>query len=236
LIAHRLAAQMRENEATAVWSAVSESPARLVEGLTEFGIPSTYVLWELLTGRRILSRTALDKILSDASETMIRALPRTRLGNLTGFLEYAEWKLPEIHSVVVAALARPDNCQFVVQAALRCRLTVLGRFLEYAELKLPTVYATVLADLSGPEYIETLVQRATTESAALKQRAVHAIVVAGLARPENLELVVQAALRSPLRNLGSFLEYAELNLAAAYSALLAALNRQSKSGSWHELP
>jgi hypothetical protein len=85
---------------------------------------------------------------------------RTPLADLVSFLEYAQDKLPKVHSTLSTTLTDPDNLETLTKTALRTPLHFLASFLEYAEGNLPETARGMDDRLRLPEAIKQLAQAA----------------------------------------------------------------------------
>jgi len=233
MIAARLEGAGREQRSAEVLQGILKSPGGLRDSVITPGLQYARTNLERIARLGVLSLTDTDHRLADEYVELAASALRTPLHFLASFLEYAERKLPEVHTTLSRALADPANLKILGETALRTPLHLLASFLEYAERKLPEVHTTLSRALADPANIKILGETALRtpladlasflEYAERKLPEVHTTLSRALADPANLKILGETAVRTPLHFLPSILEYAERKLPDVHAALAGAL-------------
>jgi hypothetical protein len=233
MIAARLEGAGREQRSAEVLQGILKSPGGLRDSVITPGLQYARTNLERIARLGVLSLTDTDHRLADEYVELAASALRTPLHFLASFLEYAERKLPEVHTTLSRALADPANLKILGETALRTPLHLLASFLEYAERKLPEVHTTLSRALADPANLKILGETALRtpladlasflEYAERKLPEVHTTLSRALADPANLKILGETALRTPLADLASFLEYAERKLPEVHTTLSRAL-------------
>jgi hypothetical protein len=233
MIAARLEGAGREQRSAEVLQGILKSPGGLRDSVITPGLQYARTNLERIARLGVLSLTDTDHRLADEYVELAASALRTPLHFLASFLEYAERKLPEVHTTLSRALADPANLKILGETALRTPLHLLASFLEYAERKLPEVHTTLSRALADPANLKILGETALRtpladlasflEYAERKLPEVHTTLSRALADPANLKILGETAVRTPLHFLPSILEYAERKLPDVHSALAGAL-------------
>jgi len=230
MIAARLEGAGREQRSAEVLQGILKSPGGLRDSVITPGLQYARTNLERIARLGVLSLTDTDHRLADEYVELAASALRTPLHFLASFLEYAERKLPEVHTTLSRALADPANLKILGETALRTPLHLLASFLEYAERKLPEVHTTLSRALADPANLKILGETAVRtplhflpsilEYAERKLPDVHAALAGALADPANLKILGETALRAPLDSLLKF-----LRLGSIADAVLAALDQ-----------
>jgi hypothetical protein len=233
MIAARLEGAGREQRSAEVLQGILKSPGGLRDSVITPGLQYARTNLERIARLGVLSLTDTDHRLADEYVELAASALRTPLHFLASFLEYAERKLPEVHTTLSRALADPANLKILGETALRTPLHLLASFLEYAERKLPEVHTTLSRALADPANLKILGETALRtpladlasflEYAERKLPEVHTTLSRALADPANLKILGETAVRTPLHFLPSILEYAERKLPDVHAALAGAL-------------
>jgi len=156
MIAARLEGAGREQRSAEVLQGILKSPGGLRDSVITPGLQYARTNLERIARLGVLSLTDTDHRLADEYVELAASALRTPLHFLASFLEYAERKLPEVHTTLSRALADPANLKILGETAVRTPLHFLPSILEYAERKLPDVHAALAGALADPANLKIL--------------------------------------------------------------------------------
>ena len=156
MIAARLEGAGREQRSAEVLQGILKSPGGLRDSVITPGLQYARTNLERIARLGVLSLTDTDHRLADEYVELAASALRTPLHFLASFLEYAERKLPEVHTTLSRALADPANLKILGETAVRTPLHFLPSILEYAERKLPDVHAALAGALAHPANLKIL--------------------------------------------------------------------------------